>query len=267
MLTLIIDCEQSGRRIVVRQKEGNTDAPNQSNNDVEDAVDGLSKVRLREPSLPSSNTSQPITALSVAAFQLQQDAIKTPCPGFIVGFGLSAVSNALVKRGLSELQADKVLKSSERVRKFCSDPMHYTLNVVYPTLMIEGGENQFGVCVKAAVSGAVLVNLRHHLIDRHASLFPDLQNEKTPFIGAFSININYGLIELWVHYTLMKDNVRYHHANVLNLCSASLSDQLEMFLLLVDRVMQWTKEEILNEYADQLCGWAVYDMATLAAQG
>ena len=263
VLIFIIDCEQS-HKIVVRQNEWNLDAPNQSNDDVDDAVDGLSKAQLRESSFPSSNTSQSIITPPVAVSQLQQDAIKSPRPGFIIGFGLSTVSDALLKRGLSKIQADDVLKGSQRVQKFYSNPTQNKLDVLYPTLVIEGGENPSEVYVQAAVSGACLVNLRLHLINQHARLFPTLQNGTTPFIPAFSICTSYDLIELWVHYTLMKDNVRYHYANVFKFCSGSFSDELETFLLDVDRVMQWTKEDVLNEFADQLYG---YDLAKKAARG
>jgi hypothetical protein len=56
--------------------------------------------------------------------------------------------------------------------------------------------------------------------------------------------------------------VRSHYMNIFRTCYGSLQGGLEDFLMDVDRLMKWTKDEFLKEVADQLCR-----LANHAAQG
>ena len=64
-----------------------------------------------------------------------------------------------------------------------------------------------------------------------------------------------------MHYALSEDNVRSHYMNIFRTCHSSLQGGLEAFLMNLERLMEWTKDEMLNEIADQL-----YKLANHAAR-
>ena len=248
----------------VQQEVWNLDALGQSNNEADDVVDRPNKRRQGERSFPSPDTSQSTMPPPAALYQTKQDAVKTPRPDFTIGLRHSTVSNVLTKRGLSKFKADDFLKVLQRERKLCSDPTQNFLNVRFPILVIEGkayatGKTVFEAQNQAAVSGGCMVNLRQQLTDLFEGVFPTLGGGKTHL--AFSICTEGPQIELWVHYTLSEDNVRSHYMNIFRTCYGSLQGGLEDFLMDVERLMRWTKDEFLKEVADQL-----YKLANHAAR-
>ncbi|KAL8932835.1 MAG: hypothetical protein Q9216_006650 [Gyalolechia sp. 2 TL-2023] len=240
----------------VQQEVWDLDALGQPNNDADDIVDRPNKRQQGERSLPSPDTSQSTMPPPAAPSQSKQDAVKTPRPDFTIGLRHSKISNALMKRGLSKFKADDFLKVLQRERKLCSDPTQNFLNVRFPILVIEGkayatGKTVFEAQNQAAVSGGCMVNLRQQLTDLFEGVFPNLRGRKTHL--AFSICTEGPQIEFWVHYALSEDKVRSHYMNIFRTCYGSLQGGLEDFLMDLERLMRWTKDEFLKEVADQLC--------------
>ena len=249
----------------VQQEVWNWDALGQSNNEADGVVDRPNKRQQGERSFPSPDTSQSTIPPPAALSQFKQDAVKTPRPDFTIGLRHSTISNALIKRGLSKFKADDFLKGLQRERKLYSDPTQNFLNVRFPILVIEGkayatGKTVFEAQNQAAVSGGCMVNLRQQLTDLFEGVFPNLGGRKTHL--AFSICTEGPQIEFWVHYALSEDNVRSHYMNVFRTCYGSLQGGLEDFLMDVECLMRWTKDEFLKEVADQLC-----KLANHAARG
>ncbi|KAL8964926.1 MAG: hypothetical protein Q9197_006743 [Variospora fuerteventurae] len=237
----------------VQQEVWNWDALGQSNNEADSVVDRPNKRQQGERSFPSPDTTQWTIPPPAALSQFKQDAVKTPCPDFTIGFRHSTISNALIKRGLSRFKADDFLKGLQRERKLYSDPTQNFLNVRFPILVIEGkayatGKTVFEAQNQAAVSGGCMVNLRQQLTDLSEGVFPNLESRKTHL--AFSICTEGPQIEFWVHYALSEDNVRSHYMNIFRTCYGSLQGGLEDFLMDVERLMRWTQDEFLKEVAD-----------------
>lgn len=249
----------------VQQEIWNSDALGQYNNEVGGVVDRPNKRQQGERSFPSPDTSQPIMPSPTALSQFKQDAVKTPRPDFTIGLRDSTISNALIKRGLSNFKADDFLKFLQRERKLYSDPTQNFLNVRFPILVIEGkayatGKTVFEAQNQAAVSGGCMINLQQQLSDLFEGVFPNLGGKKTHL--AFSICTEGPQIEFWVHYALSEDNVRSHYMNIFRTCYGSLQGGLEDFLMDVERLMRWTKDVFLKEVADRLC-----TLANHAARG
>ncbi|KAL2053084.1 hypothetical protein ABVK25_006721 [Lepraria finkii] len=249
----------------IQQEVWNWDALGQSNNDADDVVDRPNKRQQGERFFPSPDTSQSTMPPPAALSQSKLDAVKTPRPDFTIGLRHSTISNALIKRGLSKFKAHDFLKGLQRERKLCSDPTQNFLNVRFPILVIEGkayatGKTAFEAQNQAVVSGGCMVNLRQQLIDLFESVFSNPKGGKTPL--AFSICTEGPQIEFWVHYTLLEDNVRSHYMNIFRTCYGSLQGELEGFLIDIERLMRWTKDEFLKEVADQL-----YKLAKHAVRG
>ena len=249
----------------VQQEVWDLDALGQPNNEAGDVVDRPNKRQQGERSFPSPDTSQSTMPPPAAPSQSKQDAVKTPRPDFTIGLRHSTIANALIQRGLSKFKADDFLKVLQRERKLYSDPTQNFLNVRFPILVIEGkayatGKTVFEAQNQAAVSGVCMVNLQQHLTGLFEGVFSNLRGRKTHL--AFSICTEGPQIEFWVHYTLSEDNVRSHYMNIFRTCYGSLQGGLEDFLMDVERLMRWTKDEFLKEVADQLC-----KLANHAARG
>ena len=190
-----------------------------------------------------------------ATSEFTEDTIKTPRPNFTIGLRHSVIANALMERGLSKFEAEEFLEFLQSERKLCLDPTQNFLDVRFPVLVIEGKayateETIFEAQNQAAVSGSCMVNLRQQLTDVSYRVFPNPEDRKTHL--AFSICTEGPQIEFWVHYALSEDQVRSHYMNVFRICHGSLQGGLEDFLMDVERLMEWTKDEMLNEIADQL---------------
>ena len=164
-----------------------------------------------------------------------------------------------MKRGLSKYKADDLLNFLQLEDKLYSDPTQNFLNVRFPILVIEGkayatGKTIFEAENQAAVSGACMINLQKQLIGLFERIFPNSKSGKTPLV--FSICTLGPIIEFWVHYTVLEEGICMHYMNLLKLCYGSLDDGLEDFLMLLERLITWYKNEFLEEIADQLCGIA-----------
>ena len=243
----------------VQKELWNGDALDQSNNKADDVAGGPNeqpnKRQQRELLFPSPDTSRSMMPPPPVPCPSKQNAVKTPRPDITVGFHHAAICNALMKHGLSELKADDFLRFLQRDRKLCSDPTQSLGDLRFPILVIEGkayttGKTVFEAQNQAAVSGACMVNLRQQLNDLFEAVFSVPESRKTHL--AFSICTEGPQIEFWVHYARLQDNVRSHYMNILRTCYGSLQDGLEAFLMDVERLMGWAKDEYLEEVADQL---------------
>ena len=186
-------------------------------------------------------------------FQFKQDTVKTPRPDFTITLDQSIISTALLERGLNETKTDDLLKFLQREGKLCSDPTQ-NLSGRFPFLVIEGksyatGKTVFEAQNQAAVSGSCMVNLQQQLSDLFEGVSPNMGDGKTHL--AFSICTEGPHMELWVHYALSKDDVRSQYMNILRTCYGSLLCGLEGFLMDLERLMKWAREEFVKEVADK----------------
>ncbi|MCJ1470383.1 hypothetical protein MMC07_009028, partial [Pseudocyphellaria aurata] len=239
----------------VQPEVWNWDALGKSNNKADGVIDRPNKRQQGEQSFSFPDTSQSTIPSPTTLSQFKQDAVKTPRPDFTIGLRHSTISNALIKRGLSKFKADDFLQGLQRERKLYSNLTQNFLNVRFPILVIEGkayatGKTVFEAQNQASVSGGCMVNLRQQLTDLFEGVFLNLRGRKTHL--AFSICTEGPQIEFWVHYALSEDNVRSHYMNIFRMCYRSLQGGLEDFLMDVERLMRWTKDEFLKEVADQL---------------
>lgn len=208
-------------------------------------------------SMPPRTAPSPVTLP-----QSRQDgAVKTPRPDFTIGLRHSTVASALIKRGLSKYKADNLLKFLQREDKLCSDPTQNFLNVRFPILVIEGkayatGKTVFEAENQAAVSGSCMTNLQRQLSGLFKAVFPSSERTINPEGGktplAFSICTQGPIIEFWVHYFVLEEDMCMHHMNLLKLCYGSLADGLEDFFILLERLISWYKTDFLEEIADEL---------------
>ncbi|KAL8792750.1 MAG: hypothetical protein Q9195_004637 [Heterodermia aff. obscurata] len=234
--------------------------PSFSNEDY-DVSDHPNKRKHGKEVILTRNISQSAMPSPAATFKPREDTIKTPRPNFTIGLRHSSIAKEMMECGLSKAKADEFLKFLQRERKLCSDPTQNFLDVRFPVLVIEGKayatrETIFEAQNQAAVSGACMVNLRQQLNDISHEISNKYKDGKTRL--AFSICTEGPQIEFWVHYALSEDGMRCHYMNVFRTCHGSLQSGLETFLIDVDRLMGWTKDEMLNEIAYQLTVVADY---------
>ena len=235
--------------------------------EVDSIIDRPNKRKQGDRSFPSPDQSKssipPLTPpFPEASSQSRQEgAVKTPRPDFTIGLRHSTVASALVKRGLSNYKADDFLKFLQREGKLCSDPTQDFLNVRFPILVIEGkayatGKTVFEAENQAAVSGSCMINLQRQFLSLFDGVFQNFKRSVNPAGGktplAFSICTQGPIIEFWVHYFVLEEDICMHYMNLMKLCHGSLTDGLEDFLMLLERVIGWYKNDFLKGVADQL---------------
>ncbi|KAL9095322.1 MAG: hypothetical protein Q9163_006518 [Psora crenata] len=227
-------------------------APNLWNWDALGQPNRAANIIDRPSSVPGPDDSRsnvlPLAAISVS----RQDAVKTPRPDCTMGLRHSIISRALRERGMSRFIADDFLRFLQSEGKLHSDPTKDFLGLRFPNLVIEGkayaiGKSAFEAQNQAAVSGACMVNLQQELTDLFRGFFP---NPRPPL--AFSICTEGAHIEFWVHYTLKEENVPCHYMSIFRTCYGSIRAELEGFLMDVERLMSWTKEDYLEDITAKL---------------
>lgn len=180
---------------------------------------------------------------------------KTPRPDITAGLRHTTVVDALVARGLGEIQTSEILEILQEQQLLCSDPVQQALAIRFPHMVVEGksystGKSIFEAQNQAAVSGSCMTNLQHVLIGLTERASFGSYQSKAPI--AFSICTEGPHMELWVHYTILVEGVRIYNMNILKTCHASLEEGVVEFLMMVDLVMNWASTDFLNEIADQL---------------
>ena len=193
----------------------------------------------------------------------QDGTVKTPRPDFTMGFSHSTITHALMELGLSERRASTFLIALQREQKLCSDPtIHssHSSDMRFPMIVIEGkayatGKTIFEAENQAAVSGSSMLKVQQQLMfstSRAADLDSTVEKatERSPF--AFSLCTQGPILELWVHHIVTDGATPGYHMNLIAACHASLYDDLANFLLKVDRLLVWYKQDYLKEIADHL---------------
>lgn len=69
---------------------------------------------------------------------------------------------------------------------------------------------------------------------------------------AFSICTEGPLLELWVHYTTLEDDIRFYNMSLLKTCHAFLQNEVLEFFMMVNSVMDWAINDFLNDITEQL---------------
>ncbi|KAL8887696.1 MAG: hypothetical protein Q9215_004768 [Flavoplaca cf. flavocitrina] len=221
------------------------------------------------PSPDTSKSSMPPPAAprvteDAPQFRFPQDsAVKTPRPDFTWGFHQSTITDALVQRGLVEPRASRLLPALQREQNLCSDPTQHFLDVRFPILIIEGkayttGKTLFEAENQAAVSGSSMLILQRQLETLYKDVVLDskVEGDKSPL--AFSLCTQGPIMELWVHHIVSEDDITEYHMNLIATCHGSISSELERFLVQMDCLIQWYKNEYLGTIADQLFAIASY---------
>ena len=165
-----------------------------------------------------------------------------------------------MERGLSKFQTRGFLAALQREQKLCSDPTQHFLDVRFPVLVIEGkayatGKTLFEAENQAAVSGSAMLNVQRQLASLTDGIVDlshtdESTDRKSPL--AFSLCTQGPILELWVHHVVFEDNGTRYYMNLMAACHASLCDDLETFLLKLDRLLTWYKQDYLKEVVDQL---------------
>ena len=181
--------------------------------------------------------------------------VKTPRPDITAGLRQSTIYNALIARGLDEIEANGILDLLQEQQLLCSDPVQQALPIRFPHMIVEGksystGRPVFEAQNQAAVSGSCMTNLQHILTDLTELASPGSYHSKAPL--AFSICTEGPHIELWVHYTTFMKDIRIYNMSILKTCHASLEEGVMEFLVMVDLVMSWASTDFLNEITEQL---------------
>ena len=195
---------------------------------------------------------------------LKQDnsGVKTPRPDITVGLHLSLLIDALKAEGLRQIEAQDFLKDLQYQQVLYSNPLQPVYPLCFPPLVVEGksystGKTIFEAQNQAAVSGPCMTNLQHMLSELTELKYMEQQplpKRKEPL--AFSICSEGPILQLWVHYTTLVDEVRIHNMNILKICYASrrpsLREEVRNFLVAVDGVMAWACSDLLKEVVRQL---------------
>ena len=185
--------------------------------------------------------------------------MKTPRPDKTIGPTLINLVEILKARGIREVEAWDFLKAPQYQQALRFSPLQPTLPMCFPPMVVEGksystGKTVFEAQNQTAVSGAYMTDMQHNLAKFTESTCHGSHQSIEPL--AFSIYTEGPMVQLWVHYTTLMDNVRMYHMNILKICHASslpsLRDGVREFFEAVDDVMRWATSELLGEIANQL---------------
>ena len=149
----------------------------------------------------------------------------------------------------------ELLEALQRDGRLFSNPTQHFLELRFPVLVVEGkaystGRTLFEAENQAAVSGSSMLNLQQQLAKLHSTVKVTSQ-QRNPTL-AFSVCTQGPILELWVHHLEITDDITTYHMNIIASCHGSLADELERFLLKVDCLIKWYKQDYLEEIVDQL---------------
>lgn len=135
----------------------------------------------------------------------------------------------------------------------CSDPTNNLTDVRFPILIVEGkayatGKTPFEAENQAAVAGSCMVNLLQQLTDVHLRCVPDSPGREKALVPlAFSITTCGPLLQFWVHYPFVDNDVTSYYMCALKSCHACIADELENFLVMCEQLMSWNQDEFLTQ--------------------
>ena len=185
--------------------------------------------------------------------------VKTPRPDITAGLRYTTIIRKMKAHGLRELEVKDFLKDLQYQQTLCSNPLQPAHPMCFPPMVIEGkayatGKPMFEAQNQAAVSGSCIINLQHKLAELTELTSPGSYRGKDPL--AFSICTEGTIMQLWVHYSRLVDDVRIYNMNALRICQISPHKFLRQgvfdFFKAVVGVMRWATSELVDEIVEQL---------------
>lgn len=185
--------------------------------------------------------------------------MKTPRPDITIGLRNTTVIARMKAKGLRESDAKHLLKSLQYGQALSPNPLQPAFPICFPPMVVEGksystGKPVFEAQNQAVVSGSCMINLQHQLAELTERTSPGTCTRKEPL--AFSICTECPIIQLWVHYTTLVDDVRTYNMNILKICHPSrrqsLRKDVESFFEAVNGVMDWAVSALLDDIVGQL---------------
>lgn len=231
----------------------------QPNGTADDSLNHPNKRQQAEPAYVSPNSLEAIMPPPLPPFKPDMSLVKTPRPDITVGLKLANLVELLKARGLREIEARDFLEVLQYQQAFRFNPFQPIVPICFPPMVVEGksystGKTVFEAQNQAAVSGAYMTDMQHSVAKFTQSTCHGSHQIKEPL--AFSICTEGPLVQLWVHYTKMMDEVRTYHMNIIKVCHASsfeaLREGVQEFFVAVDGIMDWATSDLLSEIADQL---------------
>ena len=231
----------------------------QPNGTADDSLNHPTKRQQAEPAYVPPNSLEQTMAPPLPPFKPDMSVVKTPRPDITVAPKLSNLVELLKARGLREGEPEDFLKILQYQQAFRFNPFQPIVPICFPPLVVEGksystGKTVFEAQNQAAVSGAYMTDMQHNVAKFTQSTCHGSHQIKEPL--AFSICTEGPMVQLWVHYTKMKGDVRQYHMNIIKICHASsfesLREGVRDFFEAVDGIMDWATSDLLAEIADQL---------------
>ena len=136
--------------------------------------------------------------------------MKAPCPNSTIGPRVTNLVEKLKARGFGEIEAADFLEYLEYQQELRFSPLQDTVPMCFPVLVVEGksysnGKTVFEAQNQAAVSGAYMIDLQHDAAKFTESTYHGSYQSKEPL--AFSICSEGPMVQLWIHYTMLRHNV------------------------------------------------------------
>lgn len=243
----------------LKQKTWQFDTIKQPNGNAEDSPNHLNKRQQAEQAYVSPNSLEPTIPPPAPPPKQDISIVRSPRPNITIGPRVTNLVEKLKTRGFGEIEAVDFLKRLEYQQALRLSPLQHTVPMCLPLLVVEGksystGRTVFEAQNQAAVSGAYMTDLQHNIAKFTESACYGTYQSKEPL--AFSICSEGPMVQLWVHYTTLVDNVRMYMMNIIKACHASqfpsLRDGVRDFFEAVDGVMSWATSELLDEVAEQL---------------
>ena len=153
----------------------------------------------------------------------------------------------------------RFLEALEYTEVLRINPLKTYISMCFPPMVVEvksylNGKSVYEGQNQAAVSGAYMTDLQHKFAKFTGSTGHGSRQSKEPL--AFSICTEGPVLQLWVHYITMKDDVCKYKTNILKICHASsfppLREGVQEFFKAVDGVMSWASSDFLDEIAAHL---------------
>lgn len=235
-----------------------------------------------EPSMtntftPPANKSQessvmPPPALPVPEKDADRSPIKTPRPDLSIGTDLMALISALSSQDLNKVKARAFLDwlQNEMVQHESDGPLEpmlilvpalRALDLAFPFAVVEGkaystGKQIFEAENQAAVAGACGLKIQidlDNLVD-HATTSsgaPPTSSKIDPPLF-FSITTQGPIHELWVHWTIVEEDVRVFESKLVESCNALLLERGEDFVVKLNNVAVWGTGPFLDSVVKRL---------------
>ena len=243
----------------LQQKTWQSDTIDQPNGTAQGSHDHPNKRQQADPAHVSPNNLEPTPPSPAPPPKTDISIVKTPRPDITIGPRVTHLIEKLKARDIGQIEDVDFLKRRSYQQALRFSPLQPTVPICFPMLVVEGksystGKTVFEAQNQAAVSGAYMTDLQHNVAKFTESTCHGSYQSKDPL--AFSICSEGPMVQLWVHYTTLVDNVRIYTMNIIKACHASqfpsLRDGVRDFFEAVDGVMSWATSELLDDIAEHL---------------